>query len=210
MYRFLALPLAMTLLGFVLQSPVSGEIVASNLSQPLDGYVFVKDAQWRAVSFTVGPASYTLDQVNIDAKADGSDWDGNGFAVSIYSDAAGPGAPLEILTGSTPTASGGIYPYYSSGLALTANDTFWVVASGTAYTDVRWVTTLSTSESPVSPGFSIGDLTWTSLNDGGSWGNTNVVVRFSVEATSVPEPSTLTLAALGLLGLAMFNRRRKR
>jgi hypothetical protein len=176
----------------------------SNLNQTTGEYTGVWNAQSLAVSFTTGSAATSLFGVSVSMSAGG---DAGHFNLSIYSDAGGsPGSSLTILSGNGFPASAGIYTYTNaSPLALSANTTYWIVASspdstgGDAY---EWNLTFN---SALDSG-SFWTLGVSKYNDGGGWNSsgTGVYQQFSVIVTnpiapaiSIFQPIVLTYPAVG-------------
>jgi len=136
------------------------------------------------------------------------------LTVSIYADSAGNPAATPLFTSAvTQVGTTDKYTFSFTGASLSANTTYWVVPNGgswyynagtppapmahnaSGYTYVGGRESLSTGVTPASSVWDVG-------------GNN----RYSVSITAVPEPSTLTLAGIGLamvVGLEVRRRRRQ-
>jgi PEP-CTERM motif len=185
----------------------------SNLDQPSSGSLPVGSNSWLAIEIITGGnrAGYSLDSIQL-AMTDAS---GNpsGFTVMLCSNAPisfGPGPVLGTLNGSLSPVSSGIYTYTpASNLTLKPDAYFIVVTAGTAVADGAYGLSLASAPpyNPVSGWVEVGGI-FTSSN-GSSWPPlpTDGYFQFAINATVVPEPSTLGLLALG--GLFLVGHRRK-
>ena len=158
--------------------------------------------------FTTGSSDSVLDSITLDLSAD--DNSGSGLTLSLYADngSSMPGSLLETLTGNASPTAGGLVTYTSSGTALAANTTYWWVASLTPPGTGVFATDTTGDSAGTSPEGWTFDTTY--QGDGtGYWNNIGSTAQFSVDASigAVPEPSTLALAGMGGLGLAMMFRR---
>lgn len=140
------------------------------------------------------------------------------FFVAIYSNASGkPGVLLEMLAGSSNPAAAGNYSYTSTGLSLTSNTSYWVVAGvssgGAAGSGYNW--TLAGDPFHFTGPWTIPatDTHITSYDQGGAnWNdlpNDAYPRQFSVSATAVPEPSALGLAGAGSIAAWLLRLRRR-
>jgi hypothetical protein len=116
------------------------------------------------------------------------------------------------LNGSLTPVSSGIYTYTpSSSLTLKGNSPYFiVVTAGTALADgaYGWSLAGAPPYNPVSGWVEVGGI-FTSSN-GSSWPlPTDGYFQFAINATAVPEPSTLSLLALGGLFLVWHRRKGK-
>jgi len=109
----------------------------SNLGQTPDDVLSIGSGSVGGVSFTTESTPNSL--VSVSARLDAFDANnGNGslgpFILSLCSDAGGsPGGTLGTLSGSSYPITRGIYTYTNlSGLTLSANTTYWLVASSPA------------------------------------------------------------------------------
>jgi len=185
----------------------------SNLGQPSAGSQPVGSNSWLAATILTGHnrAGYSLDSIQL-AMTDAS---GNpsGFTVMLCSNAPialGPGPVLGTLNGSLSPVSSGIYTYTpASNLTLTPNSQYFVViTAGTAVADGAYAWSLAGAPpyDPVTGWVEVGGI-FTSSN-GSSWPlPTDGYFQFAINATAVPEPSTLRLLALG--GFFLVRHRRK-
>ena len=185
----------------------------SNLDQPSSGSLPVGSNSWLAIEIITGGnrAGYSLDSIQL-AMTDAS---GNprGFTAMLCSNALiafGPGPVLGTLNGSLSPVSSGIYTYTpSSSLTLKGNSPYFiVVTAGTALADgaYGWSLAGAPPYNPVSGWVEVGGI-FTSSN-GSSWPlPTDGYFQFAINATAVPEPSTLGLLALG--GFFLVRHRRK-
>lgn len=174
--------------------------VVSNLQEPPTSSTVFFNSTWLASSFTTDNQSYNLNSATLalDAPIGPA-----GVTIQVYADAAGlPGSSLGSL-GTQSISSSGDKTFTSSGLSLSPNTSYWLVAS--ADNLAVWFGTTSTAQTG---SWSIGDVGQTSNDSGTTWPTSSVVGRFSIDATAVPEPGTVALSALLLGGLAARRRRK--
>jgi hypothetical protein len=172
----------------------------SNLGQPSVGSQPVGSDSWLAIEVLTGGnrAGYSLDSIQL-AMTDASG-SPSGFTVMLCSNASSPGPVLDTLNGSLSPVSSGIYTYTpASNLTLKGNSAYYIViTAGTAVADGAYEWSLAGANSYDSVGgwHEPGGI-FTSSN-GSSWSlDTGSYPQFAINATAVPEPSTLALLALG-------------
>jgi len=185
-------------------------ITTSNLAESMDQTNW---AAWQATSFTTDADFYLLDNVKLKLSLFE---DGGTNQVFIYDDENGhPGSllPNGELSGSFvgwPNVS----TYTPTGdVSLAPNTTYWVINLSTLWSGgpephIFWHLTASSAQSGP---WGIG--TYAFGPDGDTWTDIpGYAGMFSVSATpvsDVPEPATLTLAGLAMLGALLRPRRRR-
>jgi len=201
----------MSVLALALLAPQTarpqGTMFVSSLGQPATGSAEVGSDSWLAAGFETGnnPGGYVLDSVQFAmAPASGAP---SQFIVAIYSSvniiAPLPGSSLGILAGSSDPVTSGIYNYTASGVTLSPSTDYYVVlTSGTTVSSGFYAWSFNNSP-PVTSGGWGGTQYHLYASDGLSWNFLSGDQQFSVTATAVPEPDTLSLLALaGLLSYA--------
>ena len=186
-----------------------GTTFLSNLEQPSTGSDAVASDSWLAIAFGSGnnAGGYTLNSVQLGmTDASGNP---NNLMVTLYQHYNGANlltSNLGSLNGSSDPATGGVYVFSpASNLTLSANAFYLVVlTAGTAVVNGAYELSLAgASFYNPSGGWTVGDMgpLFSSLN-GSSWNLISGNPQFSINATAVPEPSTLGLLTLGglLLG----------
>jgi MYXO-CTERM domain-containing protein len=214
---------ALGLAALLVAAPSRAEVVFGNLNSDnsrnlgstntdLGGQI-VDDVNWLAQGFNTGAATL-LDLQSITVGLFGTNVSTIPLTVSIYADSAGNPAATPLFTSAvTQVGTTDKYTFSFTGASLSANTTYWVVPNGgswyynagtppapiahnaSGYTYVGGRESLSTGVTPASSVWDVG-------------GNN----RYSVSITAVPEPSTLTLAGIGLamvVGLEVRRRRRQ-
>lgn len=156
-----------------------------------------------AQGFTVGASDMVLNTVDVLLTAGDPQ---NAFFVDLYSNVGGsPGTLLETLSGNSNPGASGTYTFSSTGSALSANTSYWIVQGLGAGGDFQYWN----EENSTSPevGTSIGAKF--SLDAGSNWslqsGHTmQMVVNGTIAA---PEPSRALLIFFGIAGFFMKRRR---
>jgi hypothetical protein len=206
MRRFLCVLAALALLlGGAGQ--VQGDIVVTNLAESPNNVDSNINAA--AQSFTTGGLAETLQSVTLKLLGGAGSID-----VSIFSDNADlPGTSKLHLGTLTPVGSG--FADYTlnvaSSFTLAANTTYWVEGNFNGSPD--WAYTFSTT---FSGSGTLGNFT--NSNDGGAtWGGPfpfsdgPYQLQVNAGAAAVPQPASLTLLAIGGVGLLGYGwRQRKR
>ena len=164
-------------------------------------------------SFQTGSAAATIQGIQLNFG-----WLGNasGIDVSIYSDVGGQaGAQLASFNPNGPPGMMAFQSFgFSGSLSVNANTNYWVVLSATGGTDADGNSPMSSWNyvAITGDGSEIGLAGWT-LGDSHYFGSPTSPVEYSgnpIQMTisgSVPEPSSLSLLALGLGALALHRRR---
>lgn len=204
----------MLLLGF---APLRAGIVFSNLDQSQDTWGWATPTAWYGTRFLTDGSSpsFTLNTVTL-LMQEGLSSGGN-FALRLYSNAGSnlPDVLLETLSGSANPLAAGQYVYTSSGTALDASTSYWLVGSvATGGGTYKWSRSYSSATTGpwTAPGANRMSI---SYNQAGEWTDVSgaVYFQYSIDADGaappVPEPGTWAAAAL-LAGSAPFARWRKR
>ena len=203
--RFLCVSLLLILLALGHQS-VSAQsgLVLSNLDNTTTG-VATFDPQ-RYQSFLVGSSNATIYQflVEFGNANPGPGIDPGTVGLSLYSDnASAPGSSLaDFSYGGSPFALSNNTITFGGNFDVMANTRYWIgiIRRGWWY-DAEVRTTSDSSETGFA-GWSIDDSSLLQYGDSGP------SIKMAIWATAVPEPSALSLLAIGLGGLAMMRRRR--
>lgn len=189
-----------------LTQPARATVVISTLSDSQSGLIGLASGQLYGYSFTTGSNAlgYSLTDVVVSEFLHGA----NQLNFGIYTDSSGnpnlsSAMPLQQLTFGT----GNVNVVYASStpLVLAANTTYWLGITGTASTNGFYDTfdTAYTSNNGwvFHPG-----TTYTS-NSGATWQTYAPSLVFAIDATTIPEPSTWVMLALGCA--VMWGVRRK-
>jgi hypothetical protein len=191
----------------LLAAPVGrGQVTTSNLGV-LESYFYeIKSNSWVGQAFTTDANSYTLNSVTLSMR--NATLSGGMFSVGIYSNNSNnPGSLLETLSGSTSPDSYINYTFTSSGLSLTANNTYHVVASvSSGLANYSWV---NTSDNSTTGAWGFPNYITLSSDQGVNWAQAGTKMILSVTATPIPEPGTYS-AIFGALALGVVVWRRRR
>jgi hypothetical protein len=169
------------------------------------------DVNWIAQGFNTGTSSnLTISAITLGIF--GSDSGTIPLTVSIFASGTGGGpAALPLYTSSaTNVGSTNKYAFNFSNAVLQPSTDYFIVPNGGS-----WYWNTGSPAAPVgqnSSGYSYVS-TLESYNQGttpgGPW-EAGSSTRYSISVEAVPEPSSLVMAALGIGGLAMFERTRRR
>lgn len=192
-----------------LQQLAAQTVYVSNLSQTYtpSSYTGVTATQWLAQPFTTGSTDTTLASIGMAFNSGGS---GTGIVFRLYTAGSGaPGTLLSTLSTAGAPASGGTITFTpASAIQLSANTTYWAVASASSGSSFRASITTATGETSAD-GWSIANNRYATTNSGTSWNSGGNLLRISVSASAIPEPSTYAACAgVAVLGLAVWRRRR--
>jgi hypothetical protein len=191
-----------------------GTTYLSNLDQSSSGTLAVGSDSWLAAPFGTGfnAGGYVLDSAQLSlTDASGSP---SGFAVMIY--AAGISGPLPVsylatLHGSLDPVAAGVYTFTPASTLTLRPGVFYDVVL-TAETPVavgayEWSFATTSAYNPTDY-WLVGGPVLTSGNGSSPWNVSGATcAQFAINATDVPEPSTLGLLALG--GFVFLWHRRK-
>ncbi len=158
---------------------------------PLDAYDFTQE-------FTTGDNSdgYTLTSVDIEfgqveeARIT--------YAVSIREDKTGePGRKIERLTDPARLSANALNTYTTSGIALAANTTYFVlVNSSTTHTTYLRYTSSDAEDSGAASDWTIGDASLLRFQHGGTWGTSSETIKIRINGTVTGADATLSGLAL--------------
>jgi|688.fasta_scaffold91151_3 hypothetical protein len=193
---------------------VSISAFSNPFNQVLTTNSTVSGSNWFTVGFTTGtsPDFLSLTGVKLSLATSGTTVSTNPI-VRLFSGVSNPTTEVTTLIGSTLSSalpSTATFTPSSSPLSLSPGTNYWVVLSAGAGDAYGWY---STDENPAEQngsGYSF-VAGRRSTNAGSSWSN-NVVVAVSavsVEVLAVPEPPTIMLAGLGVVGVVVADRTRR-
>jgi hypothetical protein len=173
----------------------------------------LNSSRWRGSAFQSGSAGATLRSITLVRRSDyGADTDWESLVVSFRSDASGPGATLESYGfasfGANDTVSFGDF---NSEATLSAGTKYWVVLEGGTASTILYHLTSPTDNTGSMAGYTSLVMAGSGYSDGAgqAWNVSDFGGRpfMDLNTTSIPEPATMSLLALG--GIAMLRRRKK-
>ena len=159
--------------------------LVSNVGQTRSGSLGL-DTHEGAQAFTTGDnsAGYTVTSVGLDLSS-GADHTIN-FTVAIWTNSNSnlPGSSLVTLTQPASLITG-VNEFTTSGIALAANTTYWVVVDSTGGGSVQWEGTASDSEDSTTSGWSIADESYDRAHNGDTWSSYTDPFKFRVSGTAI-------------------------
>jgi hypothetical protein len=167
----------------------------------------------KAVNFVMGPGSdYTLDSIVLGLDFLGTTgepivqlWSDDGTSTPI-------GSSLETLSNPGTLTGSGTFTFTSSGTTLAAATTYWVVVRNDNVNEFDWLGDNGPGDTNVTSDIGATHTARLFGNPGspGDWDSSSSVLnQIQVNATVIPEPSTLLLSALAGCALIFIGRRRR-
>ena len=155
--------------------PALAQTLVSNLGQGFHDHGSLIDFD-QAQAFTTGGSSggYALTSVQVDMLVSVG-VNPQGFTVSIHSNSGGaPGTRLGTLTNPASLPNNAVYTFNTTGIALEASTTYWVVIDRVGALDSDLVSIRNTAsdneDSGSAPGWRIGNGSlYRNWNSSGSW-----------------------------------------
>lgn len=202
---------------------VFGNLGSSGTNQYLNSSTDLKPGSWLAQGFNTGTTSTNLSVSSITLGLFGVSEGTVPFSVAIYSnDSFNGNVPGTLLHTSAITNVGGAanYAFTFTGAELTANTSYWIVPSGGSSSS--WYSrTGGTAPSRTPTGQNLSGYSYVGTagsvaptsSPSGPWSQEadNIGTdAYTVSITAVPEPSNVVMAGLGVGGLAMMVRTRRR
>ena len=166
------------------------DLLVSNLAQSSNGHGSLNDFD-QAQAFTTGSnsAGYTMTRIDIDME--GADQSGSALTATIHADDSGaPGTSLGTLTNPSSFSSNAIYSFTTTGIALDASTTYFVVLdvlsiSGTAFSTIN--TSSDNEDANSETGWTINNGSiYRNWNSTGTWTSFADSKKIRVRGTSSP------------------------
>ncbi len=181
--------------------------VVSNLGESPSSNPFVDSIVWAATSFTTDSQAYTLNSLTL--RLTDVMFGGGTVTPRIFANGSGAPSGVALEVFSSQTVNGFVnLTFASTGLTLDPNTTYWIALQGGGFDDSTWGSTSSTAQTG---SWTIGDTVLRSTDSGSSWPTTyGFSGQFSVDATPVPEPSSVLLLGIGAMAGLTFLRRSAR
>ncbi len=179
-------------------------IIFDNLNNSNNGFRGVTDTNWDAQRFNSDSTNLFLTSVTLNLFSSGGS--GN-FFLDLYSDNANqPGISLaNLYTG--PTLGTGDILFSNLNLPLSPNTNYWLVLGDTTGSTLSLSWGVTTTLTGTGSGFQTTAALTT--DSGMNWFVfNNAPYRTQITASTVPEPTTMLLGALGGFGLLAASRRR--
>jgi hypothetical protein len=188
-----------------------GTLYVSNLDETPTGRALTGSDAWLAQIFHIGTNAdgYVVNAVQL--RTDVPSGSPSGFEAFIYSSSNRiPEHSLGPLTGPDP-AEGGVFTFAGSDIFLSPSSYYFVViTAATPASDGAYAWSMTDASATV-VGWDIPNIGRYRSDDGTDWTfvDRQEVFQMAIDATAVPEPSTLCLAGLGL-GVLWLRRRSAR
>ena len=201
--RFLCVSLLLVLLALGHQS-VSAQTgtLLSNLANTSTGTIEFLGSPVRQ-SFLVGSSDATIWKFRVALGNWGGPIGYDPFSVKARLLSDSGSFLADFSYGGSPLALSNATPNFNGNFNVTANTRYWIEIATTGWGSGAQVRTTSDSSETGFAGWSIDDssLRWTGVPSGPS-------IKMDIYGTAVPEPSALSLCAVGLGALALIRRRR--
>ena len=175
-------------------------VYLSNLGQPSVFFgLGVRSDEWQSAGFNTGsnPGGYALNSIQL-AMNNARGTPSGSFTVMLYTSFESdpgfgiPGSWLGSLDGSSDPSTSGIYAYTTAAdLTLLPNTRYFIVLTCEVNDFYEWEYSNTNFYNP-SDSWRVTSSYWSF--DGSSWGrNTGSFPQFAINATAIPEPSTIAL-----------------